>query len=108
MSTPTPIRFDKFAIGDRVVWSDDYHADLLNSRDRYGDGPFVVARVEDATYASNETPTQHRWEAMGHIQYVEIEGHANKYSGAFFRRVKPPARRSSTNNQTTSADRRSA
>ena len=84
-----PIRFDRFKPGDHVTWYADFYAELTRGREKYGDGPFTIVSVELASPSRHETPTQHRWEAMGHTQYVTIDGHANKYSGAFFRKVKP-------------------
>ena len=93
-------RWDRFEVGDRVTWADDYYAEMTRGRERHGDGPFEVLAVETARYTSSEIPyvlqgveNASRWAAMGHTQFVTVnhvsDGNwdSRRYSGAFFRRV---------------------
>lgn len=88
-------RWDHFKVGDLVTWADDHFATLVCSRERYGDGPFVVLSVEPIPYLSREVPYDlalappeiSNWASAGHTQYVIIDhaGEGRRYSGAFFR-----------------------
>ena len=89
-SVAEPFRFDRFQPGDRVVWASPYYANLAGGVYRYGDGPFTIVAVEPASYVPVADPLEtdkSNWATMGHTQYVYVEGHANKYTGAFFRKV---------------------
>lgn len=90
-------RWDKFKAGDKVTWFNDDYATKVQSREKYGNGPFSVTSVERIPYSAYEveykvggSPSEiSRWAAAGHTQYVIIEhdGCFFKYSGAFFKRV---------------------
>jgi hypothetical protein len=70
---------NKFAIGDKVVWRNDYWATLLKGSKNYGEGPFEV--VDTYTHLNDMSRR-----SAGHIQGVTvmIDGKKHVMSGAFF------------------------
>ena len=93
----TNIRMDKFAVGDKVTWSNDIYAKMTEGRARYGDGPFEVVAVFDREYDPPpewDEVSQSNWSSMGHTQHVQLkeipdnfEGKPKLWSGAFFKKV---------------------
>lgn len=70
----------RFKPGDRVTWSDDYHAsELLPNRERHGDGPFTVSTVELARADPFDPPS--------HAQYVRVDQIPHKFAGSYFRLI---------------------
>lgn len=72
---------DKFAPGDLVTWRDEYWATLIDSRQRHGDGPFMIDTVRDVS--------SRVLRSVGHTQHVRTFelGFDNVFSGAFFKKV---------------------
>ena len=89
-------RTDKFAVGDKVVWSEK-HGDAGRDLHRdMGEGPFSLESVIDRPYDPPSEDDEYgfgqsNWSAMGHTQHVtiaEFPGHG-KFSGAFFLKEQP-------------------
>lgn len=76
-------RDDKFAVGDRVIWSNLHCVADLELPKRCGDGPFRVERVQDEPDIFDGF--EWRLKGMGHTQYVWVNG--TQYSGAYFEKV---------------------
>lgn len=78
------VRQDKFNVGDKVTWFDDYYANATDGCKTIGNGPFVIATVIDRPYCNYDDDTSN-WQLMGHTQHVGIDKGAGLYSGAFFK-----------------------
>ena len=85
-------RKDKFTVGDKVVWAEDYRdtANWLFCEDGiFPEGPFTISEFIDREYRPADNLDNgyiSNWDSMGHTQHVKI-AELNKegiISGAFF------------------------
>lgn len=99
----------KYTAGDLVFWDEEEtRHDPLELKSRYGQGPFIVAQVNDvdttcncavkpngAQAAHGKECRIHARERAGHPQFVQLVGFGSWFSGAWFR----PASQLPTNNK---------
>lgn len=85
-------RNDIFRKIDMVEW--DSVLGSAEMRAKYGDGPFMIVKIEDPPYSRYEYDVepgecQSNWESMGHTQFLTVETDKGQkvFSGAYFRRI---------------------
>lgn len=79
---------DKFVVGDKVTWRDDYYAEMLDGRRECGNGPFTIIKVVDVLFRDEEWGDhQSNHSGMGHTQqvYADCTFASDGCSGAFFK-----------------------
>lgn len=78
-------REDKFRVGDLVVWANNMYANAAPQSKSLGEGPFVVTGIDDVAKEKwNDFGTMSNWDAMGHTQFVNIDGNPLSFSGIYF------------------------
>ncbi|MBI5005011.1 MAG: hypothetical protein HZC03_00140 [Candidatus Lloydbacteria bacterium] len=75
----------EFRVGDTVIWerpiSQEHRINIANCRKEYGDGPFVVRKIQKVPRKRDML------KAVGHHQWVWIDDSKQKLSGALFKKV---------------------